>query len=92
MPDAGYSALTELVFASAWAAMAQTGVVIVSFLAFVFGSDLQVMPAHSSWTGVVAFCLAMFVCFYALLEFSGVVRTLLQLASAIVDEEGGNED
>jgi hypothetical protein len=83
----GFPALSELVFVFAWAAMSQLGVVLICFLAFVFGAGFQLLPDNAIWTHVGAFAIAMTVCYYALLELIAVVRTLVQVATAIIGEE-----
>jgi hypothetical protein len=87
-----FSALSDLVFVFAWAAIAQIAVVLVCFLAFVFGSGYQVLPTRPAPSHAVAFTIAMMICFYALFELTAVVRSLVQVAAAIIDEEKPRPD
>jgi hypothetical protein len=84
-----FSSLSDLVFVFAWAAMAQVAVILVAFLAFVFGYRSTIHPAGAEFSHVTALFVALAVCFYALLELTAVIRTLVQVAGAIIREEAG---
>lgn len=85
------SALSDLIFSLAWAALAQLGLIGVCVLASLFGGTLplappQISPVH--WLGLAT---GLFVFFYALFELAIVVQTLVQIGVLIIAEENSTD-
>lgn len=87
-----FSALSDLVFTFAWAAMAQVAVILVSFAAYVFGWNTIIFPSNAALSHIVALLGSMWICFYALFALTAVIRSLVQVAGAIIREEAGPEN
>ena len=71
--------------------MVQVAVVIVSFLAIVFGRDATVIPAGVSIEDApmhyLSLLFSVWLWWYALFELTAVIRTVMQVTNAIVTEE-----
>ncbi|WP_314455808.1 hypothetical protein [uncultured Microbacterium sp.] len=86
-----FAAFSDLAFVFTWAAMVQVAVVIVSFLAIVFGRDATVIPAGVSIEDApmhyLSLLFSVWLWWYALFELTAVIRTVMQVTNAIVTEE-----
>jgi hypothetical protein len=93
---AKYSSFQNLLFTFAWSAMAQIGLVLVSFLAIGIGTGYEVLPHRITVLSAPAHYIAVFLSFwlwwYALLELTAVVRIFMQVAGAIAKENVMNVD
>lgn len=83
----GKSALSDLVFVLAWAALAQIALIAVCVLAELFGAGLPVAPAGMIASHGVGLWLGLSVFLYALFELVVVVITLIQMGVLIIAEE-----
>lgn len=93
---AKYSSFQNLLFTFAWSAMAQIGLVLVSFLSIAIGTGYRVLPLGITVMSAPAHYAAAFLSFwlwwYALLELTAVVRIFMQVAGAIAKENVMNVD
>jgi len=83
----GKSALSDLVFVLAWAALSQVALIVVCVLAQLFGASLPVAPPSMLPSHAIGLWLGLTVFFYALFELVVVVLTLVQMGVLIIAEE-----
>lgn len=93
-PDRTHSTYSDLIFTFTWSGVAQLGVVVSCALAFLFGGDKVVSPAHPWFTNKLCVGVAALVFYYALAQLLTVLGTISQIGFALIagwakaDEEG----
>lgn len=81
------NALSDLVFALVWAALAQLMLIVVCVVAMLFGGAGPLAPSGLSWTHWIGLVAGLLVFYYALFELFVVVNTLSQVGAVIAEEE-----
>lgn len=84
---ADMNALSDLVFALVWAALAQLMLIVVCVVAMLFGGEGPLAPSGLSWTHWIGLAVGLLVFYYALFELFVVVNTLSQVGAVIAEEE-----
>lgn len=83
----GASALGDLVFSLFWAALSQIGLVLYSVGAILAGYSFALWPGDGSWIHIAGLYFGLATFFYAVLELTVVLQTLVQIAVIFVFEE-----